>query len=318
MARQTLQPDYFPFLDYRRFTFSLGVVADSGIWMSGCTAVRHDPDQQRMVVDGDLCDQAGVIFEKMRLSLLAGGKTLNDVSRVVRYVTRDALSDLPRLDELTSEILGHRPFMSTIVVNRLLRKTALIEMESYVSGDSGVEYLPAAIAADGAAAARQVQTSLQSRGGDARLIRAAQYLAPRGRVPANLDCPSVMTVVSPCMPDGGDGVQIQAVAAKRDRPAVVFAAADGDPKFCTMEEQCRDVYERIAATLATLNSSMSQVIKTTEFVTPEGLASYKDTAAIRREVFAEPYPAATGVICEGLPRLGSLIAMEVVASAGPS
>jgi len=127
-----------------------------------------------------------------------------------------------------------------------------------------------------------------------------------------------MTVVSPCMPNGGEGVQVQAVAAKRGRPAVVFAAAEGDPKFCTMEEQCRDVYERIAATLATLNSSMSHVIKTTEFVTPEGLPSYKDTAAIRREAFAEPYPAATGVICEGLPRLGSLIAMEVVASVEPS
>ena len=54
-------------------------------------------------------------------------------------------------------------------------------------------------------------------------------------------------------------------------------------------------------------------MKTTEFITSEGLGDYRKTADVRREVFGLPYPAATGVICERLSRPGSLISVEATA-----
>jgi enamine deaminase RidA (YjgF/YER057c/UK114 family) len=58
------------------------------------------------------------------------------------------------------------------------------------------------------------------------------------------------------------------------------------------------------------------VVKTTEFVTPEGLGGYRKTAEVRREVFTPPFPAATGVVCEGLAKVGARIAVEAVAVRG--
>ena len=73
MPRLALEPADYPFFDYRRFTFSLGIVAGENIWLSGSTAVRFDAARKSMVVDGDLVEQARVIFDKMRLTLAAGG-----------------------------------------------------------------------------------------------------------------------------------------------------------------------------------------------------------------------------------------------------
>ena len=313
MQRQTLQPEYFPFLDYRRFTFSLGVVADSGVWLSGCTAVRYDAQRQQMVVDGGLEEQASVILEKMRLCLASCGKGLDSITRIVRYVTPDVLPKLQILDALQAGLVGQRAASSTIVVNRLLRQTAMIEMEAFVRGNSEIKYLPTAIGATAAEASRQLHASLEKCETGASVVRLAQFMTAKEQSQPVLDSPSTMTVLSPCLPNGGSGVQVEAAAAIGQSAGVVFAAAQGDPKFSTMEDQCRDVYNRIERALAAQNSSFDHVLKTTEFITPEGLASYKNTAAIRRQAFTDPYPAATGVICEGLPQKGSLIAMEVVA-----
>jgi len=37
-------------------------------------------------------------------------------------------------------------------------------------------------------------------------------------------------------------------------------------------------------------------------VTPEGLGRYRETAAIRRALLGEPYPASTGIVCRSLLR----------------
>ena len=64
-----------------------------------------------------------------------------------------------------------------------------------------------------------------------------------------------------------------------------------------MAAQCRDIYARLGDQLTAKGVSLDNVVKTTEFVTPEGLGGYRETAAVRRDVFASPYPAATGVVC---------------------
>ena len=62
--RRPLEPDDYPFFDYRRFSFSLGIAAAGRIWLSGSTAVRFEPPAG-MVVKGDLVAQASVIHDKM-------------------------------------------------------------------------------------------------------------------------------------------------------------------------------------------------------------------------------------------------------------
>ena len=45
-----------------------------------------------------------------------------------------------------------------------------------------------------------------------------------------------------------------------------------------------------------------QLVKTVEYVTPRGLDRYRETAAVRKSLLTEPYPASTGVLCHALLR----------------
>ncbi|MDA0963314.1 MAG: Rid family hydrolase, partial [Proteobacteria bacterium] len=78
-------------------------------------------------------------------------------------------------------------------------------------------------------------------------------------------------------------------------------------------EQCRHAYRQLSELLKSRGASLDSVIKTTEFISRQGLADYRGTAAVRREVFKQPFPAATGVVCEGFPNLGCHIAIEATA-----
>jgi enamine deaminase RidA (YjgF/YER057c/UK114 family) len=76
--------------------------------------------------------------------------------------------------------------------------------------------------------------------------------------------------------------------------------------------QAEVVYERLGRVLAEAGCSFADVVSTREFITTtEG---YRETAAIRRRHFSEPYPAATGVIVAGLLRPGVVFELEAVAA----
>ena len=51
-------------------------------------------------------------------------------------------------------------------------------------------------------------------------------------------------------------------------------------------------------------------MKTIEYVTPDALARYREVGALRTRQLARPYPAATGLICQRLPRADMLIAVD--------
>lgn len=78
--------------------------------------------------------------------------------------------------------------------------------------------------------------------------------------------------------------------------------------------QARAIYANVARLLAAEGLSMDAVVKTVEYVTPAALPAYRETAAVRREVFSEPLPAATGVVCEALLRPEALIEIECIAA----
>jgi len=131
MPWQALEPAAFPFLDYRRFTFSLGIDTPRGLWLAGNTAARFDEARGGMVVEGDLVAQAGVAYDKLAASLGAAGLGSGSIVRAVEYVVPRALADYPRLAALRAARFGTElPATTTVVVDRLLRPEALIEVEA--------------------------------------------------------------------------------------------------------------------------------------------------------------------------------------------
>ncbi len=138
MTVQALEPTHFPFFDYKAYSFSLGLETPSGIWLSGHTSSTHSPEHNNMIVagEGDIVAQARVSHDKIAAILQAAGLGLGDVVRMVDYVTVEGMAQYPRLAELRQELFGAtQPVISPVVVERLLRPTAFIEIEAVASRD---------------------------------------------------------------------------------------------------------------------------------------------------------------------------------------
>jgi enamine deaminase RidA (YjgF/YER057c/UK114 family) len=80
-----------------------------------------------------------------------------------------------------------------------------------------------------------------------------------------------------------------------------------------LKAQVRVIYEHLKKLLETAGGSLDDVIKTVDYITPEALPDYPATAEIRREYFKGNYPAATGIIVNGLLRKDWLIEIEALA-----
>jgi enamine deaminase RidA (YjgF/YER057c/UK114 family) len=81
-----------------------------------------------------------------------------------------------------------------------------------------------------------------------------------------------------------------------------------------LEGQMRYIYETVKDLLEKMGGSMDDVIKTTDYITPQAIADYAKTAEIRREYFKrDNYPAATGVVVHSLLRPDWLIEIEFLA-----
>ncbi len=313
--RRALEPADYPFFDYRRFSFALGIAAADRIWLSGSTAVRHEPPAG-MVVKGDLVAQAAVIYDKMKATLAAAKRDLSDVVRVVRYVTPKAIPDLPALDAFQATLLGGKVSVCTLTVQSLLRAEALIEIEgvAFDGGQDGIEYLPSIVAPDRASAWAQVDKALSARGLDRSHVKKATELA----TPAAFDTAESATALPglricvPRLASAEAGVQIDITVAPKNA-RVVYVSAEADPSKDGIVQQCRDLYARLAEKLSAAGATPASIVKTTEFIVPAGLRDYRSTADVRREAFDAPYPAATGVICERLGKPGAMIAVEATA-----
>ena len=130
MERIALRPGNFPWYDYSRYTFSLGLSAGGRTMLSGHSASEYDADVREMVVRGGMREQARTAWAKIAAILEAGGRSLAEVVRVVEYVTPEGIERYAEAAAVRSELLGdNRPAVSIVVVNRLLRPQALIEIE---------------------------------------------------------------------------------------------------------------------------------------------------------------------------------------------
>jgi len=80
-------------------------------------------------------------------------------------------------------------------------------------------------------------------------------------------------------------------------PETERALYEGD-----VAEQARYTYGNIAAVLEEAGLGTEHLIKTVEYVTPEGLANYRAVGGVRKECMSAPWPASTGAICHSLLR----------------
>jgi len=75
--------------------------------------------------------------------------------------------------------------------------------------------------------------------------------------------------------------------------------------------QFRYIYESVKKVLEGMGASMDDVIKTTDYVTPQAIPDYAKTGKIRAEFFKEgSYPAATGIVVHSLLRPDWLIEID--------
>jgi enamine deaminase RidA (YjgF/YER057c/UK114 family) len=151
MTVAAIKPARFPWLDYPRYAFSLGLRTATGAYLSGHTASEYDPVAKRVVVRGGMTEQARIAYAKIGAILEAAGLDYGDVVRVVEYVHPGGIERYAEAAAVRDEVFGaHRPAVSTVPVKSLLRPDALIEIEA-TAGPAGA----AASLGDGLPTARE-------------------------------------------------------------------------------------------------------------------------------------------------------------------
>lgn len=125
-----IRPERFPWFDYSRYSFSLGVRAGSAAYLSGHTASQFDEAAKRIVVRGDMAEQVRTAYAKIGAILEAAGLSFADVTRVVEYVRPEGIERYAEAAAVRDETFGaHRPAVNTVPVKALLRPEAFIEIE---------------------------------------------------------------------------------------------------------------------------------------------------------------------------------------------
>lgn len=155
---KAVEPRDFPWYDYRGFTFSLGLQVGGHVFNSGHSGSVFDPEKGKPDVRGGMADQARVAYAKQAAVLDAVGLSLADVTHVVENVTVAGLSGYPWAQQVRRELFGaNEPTVTTVVVDRLVRAKALIEVEvqaasppEWPAGHDGTVYLPALLPLDAA------------------------------------------------------------------------------------------------------------------------------------------------------------------------
>lgn len=140
-----IRPEHFPWFGYDGYTFSLGLTDGTSAWLSGHSASEYDSTTRRIVVRGGMTEQARTAYAKIEVILAAAGLTLADVTKVVENVTVAGLPAYPEAEAVRRELLaGYEPAVATVVVERLLRPAALLEVEVHATRGAGIPRIGAA------------------------------------------------------------------------------------------------------------------------------------------------------------------------------
>ncbi len=138
MSITDIRPDTFPWFSYTGYTFSLGLTDGTRAWLSGHSASRYDAEAGRIVVTGGMTEQTRTAYAKIEAILAAAGLTFADVTHVTENVTVTGIESYPEAVAVRQEIFGaHCPAVTTVMVQRLLRPAALIEIEVHAEAGGG-------------------------------------------------------------------------------------------------------------------------------------------------------------------------------------
>lgn len=139
MTLAAIEPAEFPWYDYRGYTFSLGLNIDGHAMNSGHSGSAFDPVKGKPDVVGGMGEQARTAYAKQAAILAAAGLGMNDVTRVVENVTIAGLPHYQEAQEVRRAVFGERvPVVETVIVDRLVRGKALIEVEVHASPGGGL------------------------------------------------------------------------------------------------------------------------------------------------------------------------------------
>ncbi len=77
--------------------------------------------------------------------------------------------------------------------------------------------------------------------------------------------------------------------------------------------QAEFVYDQIGRVCEAAGTSIDHLVKTIEYVAPDGLGRYREVGGIRERVLGRPFPASTGAVVAGLLSRQWMIEVEAVA-----
>jgi len=373
MTFTAIKPASFPWFDYSRYSFSLGLKTATGAYLSGHTASEHDPLTKRMVVRGSMTDQVRTAYAKIGAILEAAGYGYGDVVRIVEYVKPEGIERYAEAAAVRAEVFGaHQPTVNTVPVKALLRPDAFIEIEvtagPAIRESAGVVFLPSVQATDdqgniiGAGdVVAQTRAVFEKAGkmltalglGFSNLVKTLDYITPAALANYKYTGRVRKEHLGPVYP-GAAGILMPRLmhpealiqydfTASRETPVAInpgwsryqkltyspavkagkmlFMSGQGalDPETERMlfdgdiVAQAEYTYQNILKVLAAAGGGPEHLVKTIEYVTPAGLARYREVAAVRARLLREPFPASTGLVCELLLRPEMLIEVDPLA-----
>ena len=130
MTIPAIRPAQFPYFPYEGFTFCLGRHDGDHAWLSGHSGATWDDAAGKMTVGGSMTDQAATMYEKIGVILADAGMGFRDVIHISENVTMAGLDHYPEAEEARRKVFGeHEPALTTVIVDRLVRRAALIEVQ---------------------------------------------------------------------------------------------------------------------------------------------------------------------------------------------
>lgn len=230
MTLSAIRPQDFPWFRFDGYTFSLGLTDGETAWLSGHSASRFDPEAKRMVVTGSMGEQTRTAYAKISAILAAAKLGPRDVVRVVENVTVTGLETHGEAAAVGREVLGDGPaVVSTMVVERLLRPGALVEIEVTAARggkDDGTIHLPTLLPLDahGAVVApgdADAQYAVCLRRAEEQLVTLGLGLENVAKV--GWQRSSAADGDPPALPGAPAPAVVSAVVSRLHRPGVVVA-----------------------------------------------------------------------------------------------
>ena len=138
MSFTAIEPESFPWYDYKGYTFSLGLKHGDSSINSGHSGSAFDPELGKAAIKGGMGEQAETAYAKQAAILAAAGRSFADVTRVVENITIAGLPYYAEAQEVRRKLFGdHQPVVDTVIVDRLVRRQAWIEVEVHAEPGGG-------------------------------------------------------------------------------------------------------------------------------------------------------------------------------------